>query len=179
LLAHGGLRVSEALNLRLEDCDLTGKRLCIRAGKGNKDRVIPMSLKLVSVLQDYLLVRQPAPTNHLLISKKGVAVTKRMVEGLLGRFGREAEIKSLGSHRLRHTLATLLINQGMPLTSLQHFLGHKKADMTMVYAKVYDETVRKQFASAMIEIEGIAVQDWPQDKDNLSVVDVEQELNLV
>ena len=107
------------------------------------------------------------------------AVTKRMVAGLLGRFGRAAEIKSLGSHRLRHTLATLLINQGMPLTSLQHFLGHKKADMTMVYAKVYDETVRKQFASAMIEIEGIAVQDWSQDKDNLSVVDVQQELNLV
>ncbi len=179
LLAHGGLRVSEALNLRLEDCDLTGKRLCIRAGKGNKDRVIPMSLKLVSVLQDYLLVRQPAPTHHLLISKKGVAVTKRMVAGLLGRFGREAEIKSLGSHRLRHTLATLLINQGMPLTSLQHFLGHKKADMTMVYAKVYDETVRKQFAAAMIEIEGIAVEDWPQDQDDLAVVDVEQELNLV
>jgi len=83
LFAHGGLRVSEALNLRLEDCDLTGKHLCIRAGKGNKDRVIPMSLKLVSVLQDYLVVRQQAPTNHLLISKKGVAVTKRIVEGLL------------------------------------------------------------------------------------------------
>jgi site-specific recombinase XerD len=179
LLAHGGLRVSEALNLRLEDCDLAGKRLCIRAGKGNKDRVIPMSLKLVSVLQDYLVVRQQATTNHVLISKKGAAVTKRFVEGLLGRFGREAEIKPLGSHRLRHTLATLLINQGMPLTSLQHFLGHKKADMTMVYAKVYDETVRKQYVSAMIEIEGIAVQDWPQDKDNFSVVDVQQELNLV
>jgi site-specific recombinase XerD len=178
LLAHGGLRVSESLNLRLEDCDLAGKRLCIRAGKGNRDRVIPMSLKLASVLGDYLLVRQQAATNHLLISK-GVAVTKRKVEGLLGRLGRQAEIKPLGSHRLRHTLATLLINQGMPLTSLQRFLGHKKADMTMVYAKVYDETVRKQFASAMTEIEGIAVKDWPKDNADLAVVDVEQELNSV
>ncbi|MHC4316503.1 MAG: tyrosine-type recombinase/integrase [Planctomycetota bacterium] len=179
LFAHGGLRLSEALNLRLEDCDLSGKRLSIRAGKGNKDRVIPMSLKLVSVLQDYLVVREQAPTNHLLISKKGVAVTKYIVEGLLARFGQEAEIKPLRSHRLRHTLATLLINQGMSLASLQHFLGHENLDTTMVYAKVYDETVQKQFASAMTEIEGIVVKDWPKDNDDLSVVDVEQELNLV
>jgi hypothetical protein len=76
-------------------------------------------------------------------------------------------------HRLRHTLATFLINQGMPITSLQKFLGHQDINKTLIYARVYDETVREQFASAMADIEGIAVADWPinifSDRDPISV----------
>ena len=62
-------------------------------------------------------------------------------------------------HRLRHTIATFLINQGMPITSLQKFLGHQDINKTLIYARVYDETVRNQFASAMAHIEGIAIAD--------------------
>jgi integrase len=67
----------------------------------------------------------------------------------------------LSPHRLRHTLATFLVNQGMPITSLRKFLGHQDINKTLIYARVYDETVRAQFASAMRLIEAIAVADWP------------------
>ncbi len=178
LFAHGGLRLGEAINLRLDDCDLIGNRLCIRSGKGNKDRVIPMLPKLVSVLQDYLLVREQALTNHLLIFR-GVAVNNKLLERRLRTFGYKANIKPLYPHRLRHTLATFLINEGMPLTSLQKFLGHKNINTTLVYAKVHDETVHKQYTLVMTKVEGIAILDWPKDKSNSFVVDVEQELNSV
>lgn len=160
LFAHAGLRLSEALNLRLADCDLSGRRLRVQSGKGDRDRVIPMSEQLVTVLQNYLVVREPAATDHLLIYK-GASVKGDLLPDRLRSFGRKADIEPMTPHRLRHTLATFLINQGMPITSLQKFLGHQDINKTLIYARVYDETVRNQFASAMAHIEAIAVADWP------------------
>ncbi|MEW5960790.1 MAG: tyrosine-type recombinase/integrase [Chloroflexota bacterium] len=160
LLAHAGLRASELLNLRLSDCDLTGKRLRIRGGKGNQDRVVPLTDKLVGVIHAYLAVREGAPTDHLL-TYQGAALNYSLVAAHLRRFGQKAAIAPLTCHRLRHTLATMLVNQGMPITSLQKFLDHQDINMTLIYAKVFDETVRQQFAAAMAQIESIAVADWP------------------
>jgi integrase/recombinase XerD len=160
LLAHAGLRKTEVLNLRLSDLDLKGKRLRILSGKGDRDRVIPLTDQLVTILQAYLLVREPAATDHLLIYK-GAAVKDHLIPDRLQRFGSLAQIAPLTPHRLRHTLATFLLNQGMPITSLQKFLGHQDINKTLIYARVYDETVRRQFATAMSHIQAIAVADWP------------------
>ena len=160
LLAHAGLRKSEVLNLRLSDLDLNGRRLRVQGGKGDRDRVLPMTDQLVAVLQAYLAVREPAATDHLLIYK-GAPVKDQLIPDRLQRFGQLAQIEPMTPHRLRHTLATFLINQGMPITSLQKFLGHQDINKTLIYARVYDETVRNQFASAMAQIEAIAVADWP------------------
>ena len=160
LFAHAGLRLSEALNLRLADCDLSGRRLRIQSGKGDRDRVIPMSDQLVTVLQNYLVVREPASTDHLLIYK-GAPVKGPLLPDRLQALGKKAGIEPMTPHRLRHTIATFLINQGMPITSLQKFLGHQDINKTLIYARVYDQTVRNQFASAMAHIEGIAIADWP------------------
>ena len=161
LLAHAGLRRGELLNLRLTDCDLTGQRLRVQAGKGDRDRVLPMSERLVSVLTAYLAVRPPAATDHVLI-QAGQPLNRFTLAYRLTQFGQQAQIAGLSPHRLRHTLATLLINQGMPIVSLQKFLGHQDINKTLIYARVYDETVRHQFAAAMAQIEGIPVADWPQ-----------------
>jgi site-specific recombinase XerD len=160
LFAHAGLRLSEALNLRLTDCDLNGRRLRVQSGKGDRDRVIPMSDQLVTVLQNYLVVREPAATDHLLIYK-GMAVKGHLLPDRLRTLGHKAGIEPMIPHRLRHTLATFLINQGMPITSSQKFLGHQDINKTLIYARVYDETVRNQFAAAMAHIEGIAIANWP------------------
>jgi site-specific recombinase XerD len=160
LFAHAGLRLSEALNLRVSDCDLSGGRLRVQAGKGDRDRVIPMTSLLVSVVQDYLVVREPATTDHLLLYN-GAPVKHHLLPARLRAFGRQADLTPLTPHRLRHTLATFLINQGMPITSLQKFLGYQDINKTLIYARVYDETVRARFASAMAQIESIAIPDWP------------------
>jgi len=160
LLAHAGLRSCELLNLRLSDCDLSGQRLRIRGGKGNHDRVVPMTDTLVTVLHAYLAVRELAPTDHLLIYR-GAALNYMFISNRLRRFGQQAGIQPMSSHRLRHTLATMLVNHGMPITSLQKFLGHRDINMTLIYARVFDETVRQQFTDAMAQIESIAVANWP------------------
>lgn len=160
LLAHAGLRLSEARNLRLDDCDLVSRRLRVQAGKGNRDRVIPMTHQLAEVLQAYLRVRGPAASNHLLIYKQA-AVKAHLIPDRLKRWGIKAQIEPMTPHRLRHTLATMLINQGMPIVSLQKLLGHQDINKTLIYARVHDETVKEQFATAMNQIERIPADDWP------------------
>lgn len=167
LLAHAGLRRGELLNLRLADCDLAGRRLRVQAGKGDRDRVLPMTDRLVTVLATYLAVRQPATTDHLLIHR-GAPVGRFLITRRLKRWGQLADITDLYPHRLRHTLATLLINQGMPIISLQKFLGHQNINKTLIYARVYDETVRQQFAAAMAHIEAIPVANWPGQLEQLN-----------
>ena len=167
LLAHAGLRRGELLNLRLTDCDLNGQRLRVQAGKGDRDRVLPMTNRLGTVLTNYVTVRQPATTDHLLI-QRGVPVGRALIAYRLNQFGQKAGIVALSPHRLRHTLATLLVNQGMPIVSLQKFLGHQDINKTLIYARVYDETVHQQFAAAMAHIEAISLVDWPQQLEQLN-----------
>jgi site-specific recombinase XerD len=124
-----------------------------------------MTEQLVAVLQAYLAVSEPAATDHLFIYK-GAPVKDHLIPDRLQRFGQLAQIEPMTPHRLRHTLATFLINQGMPITSLQKLLGHQDINKTLIYARVYDETVRNQFASAMAQIEAITVADWPTQTAN-------------
>ena len=151
LLAHGGLRISELRDLRVDDLDLAGRRLVVREGKGRRDRVIPLSETTVAVLRDYGVVRGEARTNHLLTFGHS-AIKPRLVEDRLARYGASVGLK-VWPHRLRHTLATRLVNAEMNIVSIQRLLGHDKLETTMVYARVYDITVERDFQLAMARLE--------------------------
>ena len=137
------------------------QRLRITSGKGDHDRVIPMSPKLVQAIQVYLAERETGVTDHLLLHF-GEPPNDKLLRRRLRRFGELAGVANVTPHRLRHTIATLLVNQGMPILSLQKFLGHQHINQTLLYARVYDETVYAQFTAAMHEVEAIRVADWPQ-----------------
>jgi integrase/recombinase XerD len=151
LLAHGGLRLGELCDLRVEDLDLAGQRLMVREGKGRRDRVIPLSEVTVTVLGEYLAVRGEAQTDHLLTFDQA-AVKPRLVEQRLARYGMTVGLK-VWPHRLRHTLATRLVNTGMSIVSIQRLLGHDKLETTMIYARVHDITVEHDFRLAMARLE--------------------------
>lgn len=94
--------------------------------------------------------------------------------------GDKDRITWLTAESLRHTLATFLVNQGMPITSWQKFLDHQNINKTLIYARVYDETVRHQFANAMAQIEAIAIADWPgQSYDPIHSIPTAQICNSV
>jgi len=150
LLAHGGLRLCELRDLRLGDVDLEGQRLVIREGKGKRDRVIPLSVTTVTALRDYLAVRGAAPTDHLLVFHQQ-ALRSRWVQAHLSRYGAAVNV-TVSPHRLRHTLATRLVNAGMNITSIQRLLGHERLGTTMIYARVHDATVERDFREAMARL---------------------------
>jgi site-specific recombinase XerD len=146
LLSEAGLRISEVCDLRLGDVDLAAQRLIVRQGKENRDRTVPLSSALLVALKAYLPLRGETPTDHLLIYQQQT-VRPTLVQGRLYRYGQQAQVK-VSPHRLRHTLATRLLNEGMPITSLQRLLGHEKLDTTLVYARVHNETVRRDYEHA-------------------------------
>jgi site-specific recombinase XerD len=64
-------------------------------------------------------------------------------------------------HRLRHTLATRLLNTGMDITRIQKLLGHDHLNTTMIYARVLDRTLQTDYQQAMVKIEAQLVSNWP------------------
>ena len=88
-------------------------------------------------------------------------MTRRQVTYRLRRWGEACDVHAT-PHRLRHTFATRLVNQGLPLTTVAKLLGHCSLNMTQHYARLYESTVRDQFTIAMEQIEGIVAIDWPQ-----------------
>ncbi len=73
-------------------------------------------------------------------------------------------------HRLRHTCATQLLNAGCPVTSIQKFLGHKKLNTTMIYARAYDQTVEADYYAAMSRVEQrLALVEKPEEEISVPV----------
>lgn len=146
LLSEAALRLSEVRDLRLGDIDLPAQRLMVRHGKENRDRAVPISPTLMAALKAYLPLRGAAQTDHLLIFREQ-ALKPGLIETRLHRHGQQSQVE-VSPHRLRHTLATRLLNEGMPITSLQQMLGHEKLDTTLIYARVHNETVRQDYERA-------------------------------
>lgn len=150
LLGESGLRVSEVCELRLGDINLAGQKLTIRRAKPDNDRVVPFSLNLLKALKAYLPQRGQAETDHLLIFRQQV-IKKTLIGDRLRDYGRQIKVE-VSPHRLRHTIATRLLNQGMPVTSIQHLLGHDRLDTTMRYSRVHNETVQRDYERAYVRL---------------------------
>jgi site-specific recombinase XerD len=158
-LAHTGLRLSELLNLRLADVDFASQRLFVRSAKTYQERVVFMTATLAKALADYLTQRPTTDDDHLWIVM-GKPLTADQLYYRIHQWAKASQVP-VTPHRLRHTLATQLLNQGMPLTSVGILLGHSSPDSTQHYARLYEQTVKVHFEAAMQQIEGIAAADWP------------------
>jgi len=151
LLVDSGLRCGELVALRLEDADLIARRLCVRHAKLQRDRLVYLSLRTIAALRAYLVVREAAGSDHLLV-QRGSPLTTACVAHRLERWGQGLGIR-LSPHRLRHTYATRLLNAGMPIASLQKTLGHRSLDKTVLYARIADPVVEGDYYRALAALE--------------------------
>jgi integrase/recombinase XerD len=151
LLWHGGLRLGEVEELRLDDLDLPGNKLLVRQGKGQKDRAVYLTATAVQALQAYLPVRGLGGSEHVFLYRNQ-PLCKDLVRGRLKAAGERLGVK-VTPHQLRHTCATQLLNAGCRVTSIQKLLGHRKLNSTLVYARVHDRTVSDDYYAAMARIE--------------------------
>jgi site-specific recombinase XerD len=184
VLAHSGLRASELIDLRTQDLDLSGGRLWVRAGKGGRDRVVYLSETARLALQRYLAGGLAPPMAPLFIHPDGRTLSYPWLYAHLLRLGAAAGVAQVTAHRLRHTLATRLLNVGMQVTSIQKLLGHEHLDPTMVYARLYEATVEADYRKAMQMIEQrqmplsgtpLPVEGWPSGRK--MVVNVRDDLD--
>jgi site-specific recombinase XerD len=151
LLWQGGLRLGEAEELRLEDLDLSKRRLTVRQGKGRKDRTVYLTDTVVRALQGYLALRGMGPSSYVFLYHNK-PVCKDLIRSRIEAAGERVGVK-VSPHRLRHTYATQLLNAGCRVTTIQRLLGHRRLNSTMVYARVHDHTVAEDYYAAMARIE--------------------------
>jgi site-specific recombinase XerD len=130
-----GLRVSELVSLKLKDVDSGRMLLHVREGKGGKDRMVPLSQKLLLRLREY--VKDYKPKEYLFEGEGEVAYSARSAQNVLREAKEKAGIKKVGGiHLLRHSYATHLLEAGTDIRYIQVFLGHNSLKTTMLYTHV-------------------------------------------
>lgn len=151
-LYAGGLRISELLDIKLQDIHLKDKYLIV-IGKGNKERKVPLGEMAVISLRKYLekgrgylLVK---PTNLLFFNYKGDAMSRQAYFKYIKKLAVDAGItKTISPHTIRHSFATHLLEGGVDLRIVQELLGHEDISTTQIYThidsnrlkNIYDET---------------------------------------
>jgi site-specific recombinase XerD len=163
ILSDGGLRVSELLTLTIGDWDPQTQALHIRHGKGGHERRVPVSVRTAQALELHLAGRRTERQAPLLV-RMGQAMSADYIRRRLHIFAAQAQVVGLTPHRLRHTYATRLLNGGgLPITTLQKLMGHRRLDTTMLYTAVYDQTLRGDYAAAMARLQARSESSPDQD----------------
>lgn len=143
-----GLRVSELVNMKLSDLYLEDRVLLVR-GKGNKERLVPVSNKAIADLKRWFFERnlmkiKPGEDDYVFLNRRGAHLTRTMILIMVKRQAEEAGIKkTISPHTFRHSFATALLQGGADLRSIQAMLGHEKIDTTLVYTHISNEQLRK------------------------------------
>lgn len=138
LLYDTGIRVREAIRLRVSDFDKHHRTITIRNSKGRKTRVVHYGLQLRSILRRYCKARGGVPENTLLESykEKGKSLTLRGVQYIIRQIVKRSGLKKrISPHTLRHTFAVHYLNSGGSLFQLQKLLGHENITTTLHYLK--------------------------------------------
>ena len=174
VLAHTGLRAGECLDLCMQDLDLQGRRLMVREGKGQRDRVVYLSNTACRALRLYLGSSTRPAQAILFTFPDGRPISYMWLYEHMIALAEEVGIPKVTPHRLRHTLATRLLNSGMDITRIQKLLGHEQVNTTMIYARVQDQTVETDYRQAMQQIEQ---QQMPLSNTPIPVHDLLRKLN--
>ncbi|HWK03916.1 MAG TPA: tyrosine-type recombinase/integrase [Puia sp.] len=149
---HTGMRLSELVNLRERQVDVSNRTLKV-LGKGNKERVIPVSPVLVEYIQAYSrqkrVVLEAPDTVYLLVNSKGKKLYAQYVYRAVRKYlGRVTTIDKKSPHVLRHTFATHLTNSGADLNSVKELLGHSSLAATQVYTHNTIEKLKDVYKKA-------------------------------
>ena len=144
-----GLRISELINLEINDIDEINCFIRI-LGKGNKEREIPLGEYALYYLKEYLnkrnLLLKDKPCNKLFLNNHGQGMTRQGFFKNLKQILKEKGInQEVSPHTLRHSFATHLINRGADLRSIQEMLGHSDISTTKIYTRVSDEKVIEDY----------------------------------
>ncbi|WP_239719666.1 MULTISPECIES: tyrosine recombinase XerC [unclassified Mammaliicoccus] len=151
LLYATGLRVSELVHIKINDIDLNYSFVKV-LGKGNKERIVPFGEYCQSAITDYLeSFRNQLNIDHdyLIVNMRGQAITERGVRYALNEIVKRTQgVYHIHPHKLRHTFATHLLNQGADMRSVQSLLGHESLSTTSQYTHVTKDQLRKVYLSA-------------------------------
>ena len=148
LLYVSGIRVSELVNIKLNDIEESQRRIKI-LGKGNKERYVLYGSRCSELLKKFISVRSnflKYPNDYLILSKTGRKINTREIRNIINRIKTKAGISiSISPHTFRHTFATHMLNEGADLRAVQELLGHENLSTTTIYTHLTNEKLRKTY----------------------------------
>jgi integrase/recombinase XerC len=155
VLYSSGIRVSELVDLEMQDLDLVEGVLRVR-GKGRKDRITPIGSQAIKALQRYFDMRAIDPkcqnsstAQKVFLNKHGQALSTRSVRRKLDKYLSMAGLDpGISPHTLRHSFATHLLNNGADLRSVQELLGHQSLSTTQVYTHLTTTRMKQVYDDA-------------------------------
>lgn len=131
-----GMRLSELINLKEKQVDFSNSQIKV-LGKGNKERIIPVSKEVVDMIRDYQQLKKrefEQPEDMLLVTEKGKKMYPKYAYLLVNQvLGQASTLDKKSPHVLRHTFATHLMNNGADLNAVKELLGHSSLSSTQVY----------------------------------------------
>jgi integrase/recombinase XerC len=149
-----GVRVSELVDLNLQDVDFVGECLHIR-GKGKKERITPIAPTALAWIRRYMDMRRADPRaatfdqNAVFVNKHGQRLSTRSVRRKIDKYLAIAGLDpSISPHTLRHSFATHMLNRGADLRSVQELLGHQSLSTTQIYTHVTTKRMKEAYDSA-------------------------------
>lgn len=149
LLYATGMRVSEIINLKLSDLNLTvGYVRCF--GKGEKERIVPLGKIVMEILKHYLkkirpiLFKRKKDSLFLFFNQSGKPFSRQAIWKIIKKYTKKAQLrKRITPHTLRHSFATHLLQGGADLRSVQEMLGHANISTTQIYTHVNIKSLKE------------------------------------
>jgi integrase/recombinase XerC len=152
LLYGSGLRISEALGLKVKDIPAPGRGDTITVtGKGNKTRMVPVLLPVLQLVADYFAIcpYERAPDAWAFVGAKGKPLSPRIIQLVMASLRNALNLPETATpHALRHSFATHLLVRGGDLRSIQELLGHASLSTTQVYTAVDADRLMQVYRSA-------------------------------
>ena len=151
LMLRCGLRVQEVAQLTVDALEYQRRQIFVFKGKGGKDRVVYMSEDARTALSAYLEKRSSKAKGLFLVQKgpmRGTPLSVRGIQKRIEYYARKSEL-NVSCHRLRHTMATQLLNADADLATIQDLLGHGQITTTQRYCRVANLKVQRDYYKAM------------------------------
>lgn len=151
LFLNLGLRVSEALDLKVDDIDWQSGKLTVVQGKGGRDRVLWLAAEDLKILSSWL-AKRPAASSYIFTTLIGGRMCDRYVREFVKRYARNKKIsKDVHPHILRHTFATDLLRSTSNIRLVQKALGHASLTTTMLYTHIFDQELESALKNLRTE----------------------------
>ncbi|WP_017185483.1 tyrosine recombinase XerC [Alkalibacillus haloalkaliphilus] len=155
ILYATGIRVSELVQIKLKDFDYTLGTILVH-GKGNKERYVPFGAYAQTAVKEYiedgrkeLISKSKQEVDQLFINFRGTPLTDEGVRYILNDMMKRAALtSSIHPHKLRHTFATHLLNEGADMRSVQEMLGHESLSSTQIYTHVTKDYLQNIYNNA-------------------------------
>jgi len=153
ILYSTGIRLSELINLKLEDIDFQKYQIKV-LGKRNKERIIPFSKGINNLVLNYITLKNNYFSNritdsYLFLSKTGKKAYPKLIYRVVNNYlSKITTLKKLSPHVLRHTFATHMLNNGAELNAIKELLGHANLSATQIYTHNSIDKLKKVYKQA-------------------------------